>query len=271
LPNLALVPNTPSLNNQPLLMDPNLSTTVADMVTQGGNPDKLYSSFSFAEAFYSLDANLRLLSSDAPLQVVALTSSEPGEGKSTICAHLAIAAANMGRRVLLVDGDLRKPTQHLIFSLPNREGLSDLITQPAAPSLGMVRTIPGNSNLHLLTAGTRPPAPGRLLSSRKMQQVTEQFRSHYDLVIFDTPPLAGMIDAKLTAANVDGLLLVVRLQKSLRPELQRVLTDLGNTVQAPLLGVVVNGVPQRRKKSSYDYYYGYGNQRRKTPELEESS
>ncbi len=256
LPNLSGVPNAPALQKQPLLMVPNLSATMADVLTQNQSPHKLYTSFSFAEAFYSLEANLRMLSSDTPIQVVALTSSEPGEGKSTICAHLAIAAANMGRRVLLIDGDLRKPSQHLIFGQPNRQGLSDLITQPLDDPMDLVQVIPGNPNLHLLTAGARPPAPGRLLSSRKMQQITEQYRRHFDLMIFDTPPLAGgMVDAKLAAAHADGLLLVVRLNRSERTEIQRVLADLGNTAQAPLLGLVVNGVPHSRQ-SGYDYYYG---------------
>ncbi|MGB5972952.1 MAG: polysaccharide biosynthesis tyrosine autokinase, partial [Nodosilinea sp.] len=255
LPNLASVPSAPALQKQPLLMVPDLTATMADVLTQSQSPDKLYTSFSFAEAFYSLEANLRMLSSDTPVQVVALTSSIPGEGKSTVCAHLAIAAANMGRRVLLIDGDLRKPSQHLIFSQPNRQGLSDLITQTIDDPSELVLPLPGNPNLHLLTAGARPPAPGRLLSSRKMQQITEQYRRRYDLIIFDTPPLAGMIDAKLTAAHADGLLLVVRLHRSERTEIQRVLADLGNTAQAPLLGLVVNGVPQSRQGS--DYYYGY--------------
>lgn len=257
LPNLAGVPNAPALQKQPLLMVPNLSATMADVLTQNQSPHKLYTSFSFAEAFYSLEANLRMLSSDTPIQVVALTSSEPGEGKSTICAHLAIAAANMGRRVLLIDGDLRKPSQHLIFGQPNHQGLSDLITQPLDDPMDLVQVIPGNPNLHLLTAGARPPAPGRLLSSRKMQQITEQYRRHFDLMILDTPPLAGgMVDAKLAATHADGLLLVVRLNRSERTEIQRVLADLGNTVQAPLLGLVVNGLPHSRQGGS-DYYYGY--------------
>lgn len=257
LPNLAAVPTAPALQKQPLLMVPNLSATLADVLTQNQSPNKLYTSFSFAEAFYSLEANLRMLSSDTPIQVVALTSSEPGEGKSTMCAHLAIAAANMGRRVLLIDGDLRKPSQHLIFGQPNRQGLSDLITQSLDDPMDLVQVIYGNPNLHLLTSGARPPAPGRLLSSRKMQQITEQYRRHFDLMIFDTPPLAGgMIDAKLAAAHADGLLLVVRLNRSERSEIQRVLADLGNTAQAPLLGLVVNGVPHSRP-SGYDYYYGY--------------
>ncbi|WP_035990510.1 GumC family protein [Leptolyngbya sp. KIOST-1] len=268
LPNLATVPNALALQKQPLLMTPALAVTMADVLTQSQSPDKLYTSFSFAEAFYSLEANLRMLSSDVPVQVVALTSSIPGEGKSTMCAHLAIAAANMGRRVLLIDGDLRKPSQHLIFSQPNRQGLSDLITQTIEDPTELVLTVPGNPNLHLLTAGARPPAPGRLLSSRKMQQITEQYRRHYDLIIFDTPPLAGMIDAKLTAAHADGLLLVVRLHRSERSEIQRVLADLGNTAQAPLLGLVVNGVPQSRQ-SGYDHYYGYYSRPQLTTGLEE--
>ncbi|WOD41100.1 polysaccharide biosynthesis tyrosine autokinase [Nodosilinea sp. E11] len=258
LPNLAMVPNAPALEKQPLLIVPDLAGTMAQVLAQSQSPDKLYTSFSFAEAFYSLEANLRMLSSDTPVQVVALTSSVPGEGKSTMCAHLAIAAANMGRRVLLIDGDLRKPSQHIIFGQSNSRGLSDLLTQTIDDATDWVLTIPGNANLHLLPAGTRPPAPGRLLSSRKMQQMTEQYRRHYDLIIFDTPPLAGMIDAKLTAAHADGLLLVVRLNRSERSEIQRVLADLGNTAQAPLLGLVVNGVPQSRRRG-YDYYYGdYG-------------
>jgi succinoglycan biosynthesis transport protein ExoP len=269
LPNLATVPNAPALQKQPLLMTPDLSVSLTDLLAQPQSPDKLYTSFSFSEAFYSLEANLRMLSSDTPVQVVALTSSVPGDGKSTMCAHLAIAAANMGRRVLLIDGDLRKPSQHLLFSQPNRQGLSDLITQTIDGPNDLVVAIPGNPNLHLLTAGSRPPAPGRLLSSRKMQQITEQFRRRYDLIIFDTPPLAGMIDAKLTAAHADGLLLVVRLHKSERSEIQRVLADLNNTVQAPLLGMVVNGVPQRRQ-SGYDYYYGYYGRPRATAGLEEN-
>ncbi|PZV15200.1 MAG: hypothetical protein DCF21_12010 [Leptolyngbya sp.] len=257
LPNLALVPNAPALQKQPLLMVPDLTATMADVLTQNHSPDNLYTSFSFAEAFYSLDTNLRMLSSDTPMQVIALTSSVPGEGKSTICAHLAIAAANLGRRVLLIDGDLRKPSQHLIFSQRNHQGLSELITQGLENPTDLVLTIPGNPNLHLLTAGARPPPPGRLLSSRKMQQITEQYRRHYDLIIFDTPPLAGMIDAKLTAAHADGLLLVVRLNRSERSEIQRVLADLGNTAQAPLLGLVINGVPQIRQRG-YSYYGYYG-------------
>jgi succinoglycan biosynthesis transport protein ExoP len=256
LPNLAMVPNAPALQKQPLLMVPNLTATMADVLAQNQSPDKLYTSFSFAEAFYSLEANLRMLSSDTPMQVVALTSSVPGDGKSTICAHLAIAAANMGRRVLLIDGDLRKPSQHLIFAQSNNQGLSDLLTQAIEEPISLVRTLPGNPNLHLLPSGPRPPSPGRLLSSRKMQQIIEQYRRSFDLIIFDTPPLAGMIDAKLAAAHADGLLLVVRLNRSERSEIQRVLADLGNTVQAPLLGLVVNGVPQSRQ-SGYKYYEYY--------------
>ncbi|NMF82616.1 tyrosine-protein kinase domain-containing protein [Nodosilinea sp. P-1105] len=257
LPNLALVPESPGLEQRSLLMNPRLVSTMEEVLVQHQGDSSPYTSFSFTEAFYSLDANLRLLSSDAPIQLVVFTSSVPGEGKSTICAHLAIASANMGRRVLLIDGDMRKPSQHLMFEVPNHLGLSDLITQPQEPLPDFVKPITGNPNLHLLTAGTQPPAPGRLLSSRKMQHITEQYRRHYDLIIFDTPPLAGMIDAKLIAAQADGLLLVSRLHKTARQDVQRVMTDLGNTVQAPLLGVVVNGVVKRRQRDDYADYYGY--------------
>ncbi len=257
LPNLALVPEASGLEHRSLLMNPRLVSTMEEVLVQHQGDNSPYTSFSFTEAFYSLDANLRLLSSDAPIQLVVFTSSVPGEGKSTICAHLAIASANMGRRVLLIDGDMRKPSQHLMFEVPNHLGLSDLITHPQEPLPDFVKPIVGNPNLHLLTAGTQPPAPGRLLSSRKMQHITEQYRRHYDLIIFDTPPLAGMIDAKLIAAQADGLLLVSRLHKTARQDVQRVMADLSNTVQAPLLGLVVNGVVKRRQRDDYADYYGY--------------
>lgn len=260
LPSLAAVPHSPALQSQPLLMDSRLTTTVEEILHPESNQKRSYASFSFGEAFYSLDANLRLLSSDTPVQVVAITSSLPGEGKSTTCAHLAIAAANMGRRVLLVDGDFRHPSVHGFFNLPNRFGLSDLITQSTRTEgieSEAVQTIAENPNLHVLTAGTQPPAPGRLLSSKKMQHIIAAYRQNYDLVIFDTPPLMGIIDAKLIAAQSDGMLLVTRLRKTPRHEVQRVLSDLSNTVQAPLLGLVVNGIVNSRRRGYYADYYGY--------------
>jgi capsular exopolysaccharide synthesis family protein len=241
------------------MMESRMVSTMEDVMDQKrslGSQERNYS-FAFAEAFYGLETNLRLLSSDTPVQVVTITSSLPGEGKSTTSAHLAIAAANMGRRVLVVDVDLRQPSLHDIFGLPNRVGLSDLITQGVEKAPQVIRSLDHNPNLHFLGAGTQPPAPGRLLSSQRMHQLIEACRQRYDLIILDTPPLIGIADAKLVAAQADGLLLVARLRKTPRSEVQRVLADLNNTAQAPILGLVINGVLASSRHGYYSQYYGH--------------
>ncbi|HEY9881141.1 MAG TPA: CpsD/CapB family tyrosine-protein kinase, partial [Leptolyngbyaceae cyanobacterium] len=169
----------------------------------------------------------------------------------------AIAATNMGQRVLLIDADLRKPSLHSLFNLQNRIGLSNVVTDHQEMVLQAVQPIQNNENLNLLSAGIQPPAPGGLLSSKRMQQLIEGFRRTYDLIILDTPPLMGIIDAKLVATQADGLLMVTHLGKTPRAELQRVLSDLNNTMQAPLLGLVVNGGESSSRSGYYKDYYGY--------------
>jgi succinoglycan biosynthesis transport protein ExoP len=251
LPELALVPESPILESRLLAMTPRLLTGLED--AQLAEMQPTYSSFSFTEAFYSLDANLRLLSSDNPVQVVGFTSAKASEGKSTVIAHLAIAAAAMGRRVLLIDADLRKPSQHEFFDLPNEIGLSNLISQShLAPEEG-IYALAENPNLHLITAGAEPPAPGRLLSSQKLHQMIDTYRQNYDLILIDGPPLAGISDAKLIATHVDGVVLVSRLGKLSRPELSRLMALWKSTTQAPLLGLVVNRITKRERAYVNDY------------------
>ncbi|HEY9880071.1 MAG TPA: polysaccharide biosynthesis tyrosine autokinase [Leptolyngbyaceae cyanobacterium] len=259
LPALATIPYVKGLEQRTLLMSPALVTTVENLMSQASGlvSHDSPSSFIFAESFYSLYTNLRLLGSDTPMQVVTVTSTRPSEGKSTVSAHLAIAATNMGQRVLLIDADLRKPSLHSLFKLQNNIGLSNLITGHQEMVSQAIQPIQNNGNLHLLSAGIQPPAPGGLLSSKRMQQLIEGFRRTYDLIILDTPPLMGIIDAKLAATHADGLLMVTHLGKTPRTELQRVLLDLNNTMQAPLLGLVVNGGESSSHCGYYRDYYGY--------------
>jgi polysaccharide biosynthesis transport protein len=225
--------------------------------TAGSRTNSHYYTASFMEAFYSLDANVRLLSSDATIRSVTITSTKPGDGKSTIASHLARAAATMGRRVLLVDGDLRRPQVHHLFGIPNLRGLSQAITTDVNFQ-ELIQVSAEYSNLFLLTAGQLPPAPGRLLDSQKMRLLAETFAKQFDFVIYDSPPLLGFADAKLTAAHTDGILLVVGLGKTERSALVRVLEDLQNTAQAPVLGIVANGTRKYADTSYYDYRYrGY--------------
>ena len=256
LPNLAMVPYVRALEGRALLMNTALINSVDDLMEQKPllvNADSP-SAFAFAEAFYSLHTNLRLLGSDSPVQVVTVTSSRPNEGKSTISAHLAIAATNLGQRVLMIDADMRKPSLHEMFGLVNGKGLSNVVSGTADVDQAIC-PLPNNERLHLMTSGSQPPAPGGLLSSRRMHQLVQSFRQEYDLIVIDTPPLTGISDAKLASTHTDGILLVTQIERTERSEVQRVLSDLGNTVQAPLLGLAVNGVKSRGRHGYYGGYY----------------
>lgn len=204
----------------------------------------------FQESFYTLDANIRLLSSDKPIKSLTITSTSPADGKSTISSHLAMAAVMMGRRVLLIDTDLRRPQIHSRFNVSNIQGLSSVLTsdidfynviQPA-------KHLPG---LSLLAAGPTPPSPGRLLSSRKMETLMHQATQDFDLVICDAPP-AIFADSKLTATNTDGVLLVVGINKTDRPQALQVIEDWNTSSHASILGLVANGVKGKEMDS---YYY----------------
>lgn len=216
----------------------------------------------FEEAFYGLEANLRLLNADSPIQVITISSSIPGEGKSTVSAHLAVAASKVGRRVLLVDLDSRAPVDHTFFNLSNRFGMTDLLTSDATPEKA-IQTLEDNPNLFILTAGSRSPAPTRLLSSQKFEVLIKTFRRQFDLIILDTPPLYNFADAKLACRHADGFLLTVRLNKSSRDVIHNVVRDFLTTTQTPILGFVANGV--ERSSSNYYYYSSYYSKNQPTP------
>jgi polysaccharide biosynthesis transport protein len=204
---------------------------------------------SFIEAFYTLDANIRLLSADNSIRSIAITSTSPADGKSTISAHLAWAAVAMGRRVLLIDVDMRRPQVHSWFGLSNLRGLSNAITSDT-PLKDLVQVAPHDPNLSVLTAGPTPPSPGRLLASNKMQALIQWAVQEYDLVICDAPPVL-FADAKLAASHTDGILVAVGIGKTDRVQVMNAINDLRNTAQSPILGLVANGV----KSSDIDGYY----------------
>jgi polysaccharide biosynthesis transport protein len=191
---------------------------------------------SFMEAFCSLDTNLRLLGSKKPMKLLTISSASSGDGKSIASAFLALAAAVMGRKVLLIDLNFRQPRLHSLFNLPNERGLADVIENDVDVN-SAIQVSSKESNLHILTTGQLPPMPGRLLSSDKIQGLMEQFSQAFDLVICDAPPLLNFSDAKLLAAHTDGILLVARFGKTKRSAFRRALDDLNASAQTPL-GVV---------------------------------
>ncbi len=211
-------------------------------------------SFAFKEAFRTLHANLSFMNpDDLPMKSLVVSSSVPGEGKSTVSLNLAYVAASIGKRVLLVDADMRRPQVHQALELPNQYGLSNVISTGLTLEEAIQR-LPGNSNLNILTSGPTPPDPNRLLSSEKMKQLMEQWQSQFDLVIYDSPPLGGLADAKmLTSQNLSGLIMVAGLGVVDRNLFKDVMETL-RLSKTTVLGVVANG----RKSASmgeYSYYY----------------
>ncbi|MGL5060315.1 MAG: GumC family protein [Microcoleus sp.] len=205
---------------------------------------------AFQEAFRSLNANIRLLSVDSPINSCVISSCQVADGKSTVAVNLARAAAAMGQQVLLVDADLRRPQVHEMLGLPNWEGLHNVIAEDVDVEEVILRS-PRDENLFVLTSGPVPPDPTKVLSSRKMQHLMAALSNHFDLVIYDTAPLLGLADANLLATHTDGLILVVGLHQTEREALLLALEDL-RMAGIPLLGMVANG-----DKGSRYYYQSY--------------
>ncbi|NMF60574.1 GumC family protein [Pseudanabaena yagii] len=198
-----------------------------------------YMTSIFLEAFRALYTNIRLLNPDLEVRSIVISSSMPSEGKSTSSVYLAQAAAALGKRVLLVDADLRRPNIHEQLLLSNTLGLSNLISTDLTFDQVLQRS-PIEPNLSILTSGQIPPDPTRLLSSQKMQNLMQLFQESFDLVIYDTPPLLGLVDSKLIAAKTDGIVIVVGLDKAKASNLTQALDLLSNS-PIGVFGVIVNG------------------------------
>ncbi|KAB8320953.1 polysaccharide biosynthesis tyrosine autokinase [Tolypothrix campylonemoides VB511288] len=206
--------------------------------------------FPVGDAYQMLQANLMFLSSDNQLKAIVVTSSVAKEGKSEVAVNLAVAMAQVGRRVLLVDADMRHPVQHHVWGMTNAVGLSNVIVDELPIDIAVQEAIP---NLYVLPSGVVPPNPMALLDSRRMAALVNTFVKDYDFVIFDTPPLAGTADAAVLGKLADGILLVVRpgvVDSASANAAKEFLTQSGQQV----LGMVINGVNVKREPDSYFYY-----------------
>lgn len=212
-----------------------------------------YGQGSFWESLQVLYSNIQLLNSDRPIKSLVVSSAVPGDGKSTVGFSLAKTAAIMGKKVLLVDCDLRKSKIHKLTQLNNLWGISSLISSDMDVNQ-VIQKMPGLNDLSVITAGSTPPDPARLLSSDKMSQMMEYFYENFDLVIYDTPPMSGLVDARLVAVHTDGVMLVVRIDKTDKSALKQLIDTL-KASPINLLGVVVNGEKFRRFGYNYNYRY----------------
>lgn len=201
-----------------------------------------------AEAFRSLRTNLEYSSVDNPAKTILVTSSGESEGKSTVAANLAIVEAQSGKKVIIIDADMRRPKVHVQFNKSNRKGLSDVVTGKLRIE-DVVKTFDQVENLSIITCGTIPPNPSELLGSDRMSQTLKELEEQFDLIIIDTPPMI-VSDAQILSGKVDGVIFVVipgqtRAIAALRPieELRR--------IGSHVMGIVANKIPRNR-----DYYYG---------------
>ena len=202
-----------------------------------------------AEAYRSLRSNIEYSSFDDEYRAIVVTSSVPGEGKSTTSGNLALSLAQSGNKVLLVDCDMRKPSIHKKFKISNMSGTAELLLRKE--SFEDVANC-YNENLTIITAGKIPPNPSEMLSSRAMTAFIKEMKKEFKYIILDTQPLQAVTDAQVLSTKADGVLLVVRAGSTKRDAVLNSV-DLIKKVQGKVIGTVLNGV--ENKKNNY-YYYG---------------
>ncbi|MDQ1144586.1 capsular exopolysaccharide synthesis family protein [Bacillus sp. SORGH_AS 510] len=202
------------------------------------------------EQYRQIRNNINFASVDKEIKSIVVTSPEPADGKSTTSANLAIVLAQQGKRVLLVDADLRKPSVHYAFYISNLEGLTSVLTKEKSIKDVISRTnIP---NLDVLPCGVIPPNPSELLDSNAMETMINELKVTFDFVIFDTPPILAVPDSQIMANKCDGAILVVSSGKT-RKEAAMKSKYLLEKANANMLGVVINGVDSKNGGYIYNY------------------
>ncbi len=239
VPVLGLVPNisqqeSPSMRGRKVLLEP---------------------TSDISEAYRTIRTAVYFAARDEKTKKLLITSPAPGDGKTTSASNLAIAMAQAGQRVLLLDADFRRPTQHKIFDIKPEFGLSSVMSGLAPLEKAIYRT--EVENLHLLPCGPLPSNPSEILNGQAFADLLEGLERKYDHIVIDSPPVAPVTDARILGALCDETILVVRAEKSTR-RLTEIARDSLLSVGANLLGVIVNDVPRRREGYGYYSAYGYG-------------
>ncbi|WP_062351696.1 CpsD/CapB family tyrosine-protein kinase [Bacillus kwashiorkori] len=205
-----------------------------------------------SEQYRTVRTNIQFSAVDDSVHTLIVTSTGPGEGKSTTVANLAVVMAQQGKKVLLIDSDMRKPTVHYTFQLPNTIGLTNVLTK----QISFVDAIRETEilDLFVLTSGPIPPNPAELLASKSMADLIEMAKEQFDLILFDAPPILAVTDAQILANLCDASLFVLSSGKTDREEAMKAVEML-KAAKGKLLGTVLNG--RKEVKSSYYYYYGH--------------
>ena len=207
-----------------------------------------------SEAYRTLRTNIQFSSVDKPIRTLLVTSSSPGEGKSTTTANLAVVLAQTNQKVIVVDTDLRRPVLHKVFSVPNNTGLTAALLAGEAWTVGDHLQSTEIENLMLLPSGPVPPNPSELLGSHRMGHLIQALANEADIVIFDSPPVLAVTDAAVMARQVDGVLIVADAGRTKEGALVNATAELQKT-GANVLGVALNRLDPRRGYNYYYYYY----------------
>ncbi|UTL72304.1 CpsD/CapB family tyrosine-protein kinase [Bacillus halotolerans] len=203
-----------------------------------------------SEQYRTIRTNIEFSSVDRQMKSVMITSACPGEGKSTTAANLAVVFAQQGKKVLLIDADLRKPTVHTTFQLENMTGLTSVLLKKS--SLKQAVQTSQEQNLDVLTSGPIPPNPAEPLSSKWMEEPADEACAAYDMVIFDTPPILPVADAQILGNVADGSVLVISSGKTEKEKAAKAKEAL-DSCNSKVLGAIMNG-KKRSKHSDYGYY-----------------
>lgn len=217
--------------------------------------------FRVEEAYKSIRTNIMLSVMKKGCKIIVVSSSMANEGKTTTTTNLAISISQADQRVLLIDGDLRKPKVHHYFSIPNAPGLTNYLGATAnsrsAQKVDLFSIIHPTEykNLSVIASGSIPPNPAEVLGSEMMSEFIKEISQHFDYIIIDTPPINVVSDALPVIRESDGVVMVVRSNSSTHPELQKALDSL-KFIDAKILGFVVNYESENRSKHGY-YKYNY--------------
>ncbi|MDY3361902.1 MAG: CpsD/CapB family tyrosine-protein kinase [Clostridium celatum] len=204
-----------------------------------------------AEAYRTIRTNIKYSSIDKIRKTILVTSSLPGEGKSTVVGNLAFVLSENDTKVLVIDCDLRKPTIHKLFNTSRNRGLTDLLINKCNEE-DVIKNI--SKSLDIITAGTRVPNPAEVVGSNKLKMLIDDMSFKYDYILIDSPPVLAVADAQMLAAKCDGTILVVRSNKTKEKIVRRSSMEL-KRVNADIIGTILN---DHKLRKSYEYYKYYG-------------
>jgi capsular exopolysaccharide synthesis family protein len=208
-----------------------------------------------SESYRTLRTNITYSSADKKIRSLLISSPQPGEGKSTTVANLAIAFAQLRKNTLLIDADLRKPVQHNVFQQPRGPGLAEYLIGEIEDFASITHSTKVE-NLSIVTAGALPPNPSELLGSNRMSELVDQLEHEWDIVLFDSPPIVAVTDSSMISAEIDALVMVVKAGQTDLAAVDRALDTISN-VKSPLVGAILNGANPETLAGKYSYYYSY--------------